>query len=146
MLTDTTFTPWASLGGGILIGISAVMVMGLFGRIAGIAGITQGALALPGAAGDRDWRIAFAIGLMAAPLAILAVGGTIVQTVPGNLVLMIVAGLLVGTGTALGSGCTSGHGVCGLARLSGRSMAAVATFMAAGFVTVFVLRHLIGGL
>lgn len=146
MLTETTFTPWASLGGGILIGISAVMVMGLFGRIAGIAGIAQGALALPGAARDRDWRIAFVLGLMAAPLAILALGGTIVQTVPGNLALMVVAGLLVGTGTALGSGCTSGHGVCGLARLSGRSLAAVATFMAAGFVTVFVLRHVMGGL
>ena len=146
MLTETTFTPWASLGGGILIGISAVMVMGLFGRIAGIAGITQGAMALPGAARDRDWRIVFVLGLMAAPLAILALGGTIVQTVPGNLALMVVAGLLVGTGTALGSGCTSGHGVCGLARLSGRSLAAVATFMAAGFVTVFVLRHVMGGL
>lgn len=146
MLTETTFTPWASLGGGILIGISAVMVMALFGRIAGIAGITQSALALPGAARDRDWRIAFVLGLMAAPLAILALGGTIVQTVPGSLALMIVAGLLVGTGTALGSGCTSGHGVCGLARLSGRSLAAVATFMAAGFVTVFVLRHVMGGL
>ena len=146
MLTETTFTPWASLGGGILIGISAVMVMGLFGRIAGIAGIAQGALALPGAARDRDWRIAFVLGLMAAPLAILALGGTVVQTVPTNLGLMIVAGLLVGTGTALGSGCTSGHGVCGLSRLSGRSLAAVATFMAAGFVTVFVLRHVIGGL
>ena len=146
MLTETTFTPWASLGGGILIGISAVMVMALFGRIAGIAGITQSALALPGAARDRDWRIAFVLGLMAAPLAILALGGTVVQTVPGNLALMVVAGLLVGTGTALGSGCTSGHGVCGLARLSGRSLAAVATFMAAGFVTVFVLRHVMGGL
>lgn len=146
MLTETTFTPWASLGGGILIGISAVMVMALFGRIAGIAGITQGALSLPGAARDRDWRIAFVLGLMAAPLAILALGGTIVQTVPGNLALMVVAGLLVGTGTALGSGCTSGHGVCGLARLSRRSLAAVATFMAAGFVTVFVLRHVMGGL
>ena len=146
MLTETIFTPWASLGGGVLIGISAVMVMGLFGRIAGIAGIAQGALALPGAARDRDWRIAFVLGLMAAPLAILALGGTVVQTVPGNLALMVVAGLLVGTGTALGSGCTSGHGVCGLARLSGRSLAAVATFMAAGFVTVFVLRHVMGGL
>ena len=146
MLTETTFTPWTSLGGGILIGISAVMVMGLFGKIAGIAGIAQGALALPGAERDRDWRIAFVLGLMAAPLAILSLGGTVVQTVPTNLGLMIVAGLLVGTGTALGSGCTSGHGVCGLARLSGRSLAAVATFMAAGFVTVFVLRHVIGGL
>lgn len=142
---ETELTPWASLFGGVLIGLSAVMVMGLFGRIAGIAGITQGALALPGAPRDRDWRVAFLAGLIAAPLAVTALGGTVVQTVPDNLVGMTVAGLLVGTGTALGSGCTSGHGVCGLARLSGRSLAAVAAFMAAGFVTVFVLRHILGG-
>ena len=145
MLTETTFTPWASLGGGILIVISAVMVMGLFGKIAGIAGITQGALALPGAARDRDWRIAFLLGLMAAPLAILALGGTVVQTVPTNLGLMIAAGLLVGTGTALGSGCTSGHGVCGIARFSRRSLVATATFMATAIATVFVIRHVLGG-
>ncbi|QBX33388.1 YeeE/YedE family protein [Paracoccus liaowanqingii] len=146
MVTPTAFTPWASLGGGVLIGISAVMVMGIFGRIAGIAGISQGALALPGAARDRDWRIWFVLGLLAAPLLMLALGGAIPQTVPQNLPAMAVAGLLVGTGTALGSGCTSGHGVCGLARLSVRSLAAVVVFMAAGFVTVFVLRHVIGGL
>ena len=142
---ETAFTPWASLLGGMLIGLSAVMVMGLFGRIAGIAGITQGALALPGAAKDRDWRWAVLAGLVLAPLAVMAVGGTVAQTVPENLPGMAVAGLLVGMGTALGSGCTSGHGVCGLARLSGRSLAAVVTFMAAGFATVFVLRHILGG-
>lgn len=146
MVTETAFTPWASLGGGILIGISAVMVMGIFGRIAGIAGISQGALALPGAAKDRDWRIWFVLGLLAAPLLMLAFGGTITQSVPQNLPIMALAGLLVGTGTALGSGCTSGHGVCGLARLSGRSLAAVVTFMAAGIVTVFGLRHVLGDL
>ena len=91
---------------------------------------------------DRD----AAISLLAAPLAILAFGGSVVQTVPQNLPAMGIAGLLVGVGTALGSGCTSGHGVCGLARLSGRSLAAVVTFMAAGFVTVFVIRHVMGGL
>jgi uncharacterized membrane protein YedE/YeeE len=142
---ETAFTPWASLLGGVLIGLSAVMVMALFGRIAGIAGITQGAMALPGAPRDRDWRWAFLAGLVLAPLAIMALGGTVAQTVPDNLGGMALAGLLVGMGTALGSGCTSGHGVCGLARLSGRSLAAVATFMAAGFVTVFVLRHILGG-
>lgn len=142
---ETAFTPWASLLGGVLIGLSAVMVMALFGRIAGIAGIAQGALALPGAARDRDWRWAFLAGLVVAPLAVMALGGTVAQTVPANLPGMALAGLLVGTGTALGSGCTSGHGVCGLARLSGRSLAAVATFMAAGFATVFVLRHILGG-
>lgn len=143
---ETAFTPWASLLGGVLIGLSAVMVMGLFGRIAGIAGITQGAAGLPGTARDRDWRWAFLAGLIAAPLVVMALGGTVSQTVPDSLGGMAVAGLLVGVGTALGSGCTSGHGVCGLARLSGRSLAAVATFMAAGFATVFVLRHVLGGL
>ncbi|MGZ3215108.1 YeeE/YedE family protein [Paracoccus sp. T5] len=149
MDAQTAFTPWASLGGGVLIGLSAVMVMRIFGRIAGIAGITTGALGgivpLRGAGSDRDWRWAFLLGLLAAPLVLLAVGGAVTQTVPQNLAAMAVAGLLVGTGTALGSGCTSGHGVCGLARLSGRSLAAVATFMGAGFATVFLLRHVIGG-
>ena len=147
---ETAFTPWASLGGGVLIGLGAVMVMALFGRIAGIAGITQGALGgvipLSGAAKDRDWRWAFLLGLLAAPVAILIAGGTITQSVPQNLPAMALAGLLVGIGTALGSGCTSGHGVCGLARLSPRSLAAVVTFMTAGFLTVFLIRHVLGGL
>lgn len=149
MQIGTAFTPWASLGGGVLIGISAVMVMALFGRIAGIAGITQGALGgviqLSGAAKDRDWRWAFLLGLLVAPMAILIAGGTVTQSVPSSLPAMAFAGLLVGIGTALGSGCTSGHGVCGLARLSGRSLAAVATFMTAGFLTVFLIRHVVGG-
>lgn len=145
---QTAFTPWASLGGGVLIGLSAVMVMGVFGKIAGIAGITNGALGavvpLSRGLGDRDWRLAFLLGLVAAPLALALIGREVAQTVPSNLLGMAIAGLLVGLGTALGSGCTSGHGVCGLARLSRRSLAAVATFMAAGFATVFVLRHLLG--
>jgi len=142
---ETAFTPWASLFGGMLIGLSAVMVMGLFGRIAGISGIAQGAMGLPGAAKDRDWRWAFLAGLVVAPLGIVAFGGTVQQVVSDNFAGMALAGLLVGFGTALGSGCTSGHGVCGLARLSGRSFAAVAAFMATGFATVFVLRHILGG-
>ena len=149
MAVQTDFTPWASLAGGVLIGLSAVMVMGFFGRIAGISGITNGFLGaiLPmrGAPRDRDWRLAFLLGLIAAPLVMLLAGGTVSQSVPENLGGMLVAGLLVGTGTALGSGCTSGHGVCGLARLSRRSLAAVLTFMAAGIATVFVLRHVVGG-
>lgn len=148
MAAATAFTPWASLGGGVLIGLSAVMVMGLFGRIAGISGITTGFLGavvpMTGAPGDRDWRIAFLLGLVAAPLLLMLAGGTVAQTVPSSLGGMAVAGLLVGLGTALGSGCTSGHGVCGLARLSRRSFAAVLTFMATGFATVFVLRHILG--
>ena len=144
----TPFTPWASLGGGILIGLSAVMVMGLFGRIAGITGITFGMLGslLPKSMAPRDWdwRVAFLIGLIAAPLLILATGNTITQTVPQSLPRMAAAGLIVGVGTALGSGCTSGHGVCGLARLSRRSFAAVGTFLLTGFITVYVLRHIVG--
>lgn len=146
--TVTPFTPWASLFGGVLIGLSAVMVMGLFGRIAGISGITNGflgaVLPMSGAPRDRDWRVAFLLGLVLAPLVLMLGGGTVEQTVPSNLVGMAVAGLLVGLGTSLGSGCTSGHGVCGLARLSRRSLVAVLTFMAAGFATVFVLRHILG--
>jgi uncharacterized protein len=125
------------------------MVMALFGKIAGIAGITNGALGavVPMGSGpsDRTWRIAFIAGLVAAPLAYALLGGTVEQTVSDNLVGMGLAGLLVGLGTGLGSGCTSGHGVCGLARLSRRSVVAVATFMAAAIATVFVLRHVMGG-
>ncbi|SDY68207.1 YeeE/YedE family protein [Citreimonas salinaria] len=148
-ITPTEFTPWLSLGGGILIGLSAVMVMALFGRIAGIAGITNGVLGaivpMGAAPQDRDWRLAFILGMIAAPLAVLLAGGTVQQSVPNNLPGMAIAGLLVGLGTGLGSGCTSGHGVCGMARLSRRSFVAVGTFMAAAIVTVFVLRHVAGG-
>ena len=138
----TEFTPWASLVGGVLIGLSAVLVMVLFGRIAGISGITTGGVV--GAEGDRGWRLAFVAGLIAAPLLVGLAGGDLSQTVPQDPVAMALAGLLVGVGTALGSGCTSGHGVCGLARLSTRSLAAVATFMGFAGLTVFLLRH--GGL
>ena len=144
-LPPTEFTPWASLLGGVLIGLSAVMVMALFGRIAGIAGISRGAFGMSGA-GDWSWRIAFVAGLIAAPLVVALFDPSLVaQTVPGNLPLMALAGLLVGVGTALGSGCTSGHGVCGLARLSTRSLVAVLTFMGVAVLTVFVLRHVVGG-
>ena len=139
----TEFTPFASLLGGVLIGLSAVMVMALFGRIAGIAGISRGALGMSGAS-DRSWRIAFVAGLVAAaPLVSALTGSTVEQTVPSDLAGMALAGLLVGVGTALGSGCTSGHGVCGLARLSTRSLVAVPTFMGFALATVFVLRHVL---
>jgi uncharacterized protein len=148
-VTPTDFTPWLSLGGGVLIGLSAVMVMALFGRIAGISGIAKGVLGtvvpMDGAPGDAGWRIAFVLGLLAAPLAMALIGAPVEQTVSGNLIGMAIAGLLVGVGTAIGSGCTSGHGVCGLARLSRRSAVAVVTFMAAAAATVFVLRHVLGG-
>ncbi|KKO04638.1 hypothetical protein LCGC14_0084660 [marine sediment metagenome] len=141
--TMTEFTPWASLFGGGLIGLSAVMVMAFFGRVAGISGITVGAL--PSIRSDWSWRLAFLIGLVAAPLLlVLATGEPVVQTVSDNLGVMILAGLLVGFGTIWGSGCTSGHGVCGLARLSTRSLVAVATFMTTAFLTVLFLRHILG--
>ena len=146
----TAFTPWASLGGGILLGLSTVLLMALLGRIAGISGITSGAFALNsdgrGVLADGGWRIAFVAGLIAAPLVMMAgTGAGIAQTVPANLPLMGVGGVLVGLGAALGSGCTSGHGVCGLARLSPRALASVVTFMLSGAIVVALLRHGIGG-
>ena len=140
--TVTAFTPWASLAGGVLIGVSAVLVMLFFGRIAGISGITAGAV--PGRRDDWDWRLAFVVGLvLATPLIALLTGEPVAQTVPDNLPLMALAGLAVGAGTVLGSGCTSGHGVCGLARLSPRSLVAVLTFMGSAAATVAVLRHIL---
>lgn len=143
-VTVTEFTPLASLFGGVLIGLSAVIVMAAFGRIAGITGVSRGAIGLSGAS-DMSWRLAFIIGLIAAPLLIAFVSGEMVQqTVSSNLPAMALAGLLVGIGTTVGSGCTSGHGVCGLARLSPRSLAAVLTFMATAAATVYLLRHVAG--
>lgn len=137
------FTPWTSLAGGMLIGVAAASLILLNGRIAGVSGIVGGVLRA--ARADRPWRLAFVAGLLlAAPLwrlfATLSPAPPI--AVPATLVL---AGLLVGLGTRYGGGCTSGHGVCGLARRSPRSLAATGVFMAAGAVTVAVLRHVMGG-
>lgn len=146
--TLTAFTPGASLFGGILIGLSAVMVMALFGRISGISGITNAVLSgisqNANRGGDLGWRVAFILGLIAAPVIYTAAtGNPVLQTVPTSLIGMALAGIIVGLGTAIGSGCTSGHGVCGLARLSPRSLAAVLSFMVSAGVTVFVLRHVV---
>jgi uncharacterized membrane protein YedE/YeeE len=135
------FTPWTSLVGGLLIGVAAAMFLLLNGRIAGISGILGGLLR-PNA-GDTGWRVAFILGLLAAPLVYQMAKPLPVVQIDAGTALLIVAGLLVGIGTRYGSGCTSGHGVCGLSRLSPRSIVATAAFMAAGFVTVFVVRHLI---
>jgi len=136
------FTPWSSLIGGMLIGVAAAMFLLVNGRIAGISGILGGLLRP--AKGDIGWRIAFVLGLVIAPLAYsLAAPLPTVQVDAGTLPL-IAAGLLVGIGTRYGSGCTSGHGICGLSRLSPRSLVATAAFMLAGFAMVFVVRHLIG--
>lgn len=141
----TEFTPLASFLGGCLIGLSAVLLMLLEGRIAGISGIAS--RLLPPYGGKSPVSAAgFVLGLIAAPLAVgFATGQPVIQSVSSNLPLMAAAGLLVGFGAALGNGCTSGHGVCGISRLSARSVAATATFMVAAFVTVFVVRHVIGG-
>ena len=135
------FTPWTSLAGGVLIGAAAAMFLLLNGRVAGISGILGGLLRP--SAGDIGWRMAFIAGLIAAPLLYqLATPLPAVQIDAGT-GLLVAAGLLVGLGTRYGSGCTSGHGVCGLSRLSPRSLVATAAFMAAGFATVFIVRHLL---
>lgn len=141
----TEFTPLASFAGGCLIGLSAVLLMLVEGRIAGISGIAS--RLLPPLRGRLPVSaLGFVAGLVLAPLVVsLATGQATLQTVSPNLPLMAGAGLLVGFGAALGSGCTSGHGVCGISRLSARSIAATAIFMATAFVTVFVVRHMIGG-
>jgi uncharacterized membrane protein YedE/YeeE len=141
----TAFTPVSALIGGVLIGISAVMLMALNGRIAGIAGIVGGLIGpAPFSALDRYWRLAFVAGLVIAPALWFAVTGAMPQvSVTDNWPLLVVAGLIVGVGTQVGSGCTSGHGVCGLARLSLRSLVATGVFMAAAFLTVFITRHLV---
>jgi uncharacterized membrane protein YedE/YeeE len=141
MIDWTNFTPWASLAGGALIGLSAALFVLFNGRIAGISGILGGLLEWP--KGDITWRLAFLLGLVAAPLAYRLVAPLPLVQVDAGTGTLVVAGLLVGIGTRYGSGCTSGHGVCGLSRLSPRSLAATAAFMLAGFATVFVVRHLI---
>jgi uncharacterized protein len=144
-LQMTEFTPLAAMIGGALIGLSAVMLMFFSGRIAGVSSIL-GRLIPPYSDGEWRSRLAFIVGLIVAPLIYSAVmQPPISPTVSGNLPLMIGAGLLVGFGATVGGGCTSGHGVCGLSRFSARSLAATATFMAAGFATVYVARHLMGG-
>ncbi len=138
------FTPWASLGGGILLGVASAVFILVNGRILGISGIVGGLL--PPKVGDTTWRIAFLLGLFAAPMLFHALVPAEYITAPridAAELTVIAAGLLVGIGTRYASGCTSGHGVCGLSRLSPRSLVATASFMSAGFVTVYVIRHVI---
>jgi uncharacterized membrane protein YedE/YeeE len=138
----TSFTPWTALAGGLLIGLSAALFVLLNGRIAGISGILGGLLALP--KGDSAWRVAFVLGLVVSPLAFATVHTLPAVRVDAGTGTLVAAGLLVGLGTRYGAGCTSGHGVCGLSRLSPRSLVATAAFMLAGFATVFVVRHVLG--
>jgi len=139
----THFTPWPALAGGLLIGLAAAVLLCFAGRIAGISGIVGGLLRP--VAGDRAWRLAFLAGLLAAPWVYALLVGPLQPRIDAGWGLLLVAGLLVGVGTRYGAGCTSGHGVCGISRLSPRSLVATGMFMAAGFATVFVLRHLLGG-
>lgn len=136
----THFTPWTSLAGGLLIGAAAAIFLLFSGRIAGISGILGGLLRP--AKGDVAWRLAFLAGLLLAPLIYRLLGPLPETRVDADTATLVAAGLLVGIGTRYGGGCTSGHGVCGIARLSPRSLVATACFMAAGFATVFLVRHL----
>jgi uncharacterized membrane protein YedE/YeeE len=136
------FTPFAALAGGALVGIAAAMFALLNGRVAGVSGVLGGLLRP--AKGDLAWRAAFVLGLVGAPLVYLLFAALPKPQIDAGYGALILAGLLVGLGTRYGSGCTSGHGVCGLSRLSPRSLVATAAFMGAGFVTVFVTRHLLG--
>ena len=138
------FTPWPALLGGILLGTAAGALFLNSGRILGITGILEGLLT--GKSDDSPWRISFLLGLFAAPLVaklILPADLLHVPRIDANWATVVAAGLLVGFGTRWGAGCTSGHGICGLSRLSARSLVATLSFMSTGFVTVFVIRHLL---
>jgi uncharacterized protein len=138
------FTPWASLSGGVLLGVASALFILLNGRILGISGILGGLL--PPKSGDLGWRLTFLLGMAAAPWVFTWLAPTGFLQPPlidASNAVIVVAGLLVGLGTRYGSGCTSGHGVCGLSRLSPRSLVATLTFMGAGFLTVYLLRHVV---
>ena len=144
MTIDTLFTPWQALAGGGLIGLASVLLMLTLGRIMGATGILAGVLT-PTTHPDRGWRLAVLAGMLSGPLAVLALTGQMpVVQVPVTLPMLLVGGFLVGIGVTYGSGCTSGHGVCGMARLSRRSFAATVTFMVTTGITVFVIRHVWG--
>ena len=137
----THFTPWASLAGGILLGLASALFILVNGRVLGISGILGGLLRPR--AGDAGWRIAFIAGMLVAPAVWALVTTPVVPRIEAGPAVLVVAGLLVGWGTRYGSGCTSGHGVCGLSRMSPRSLVATLAFMGTGFATVFVMRHLL---
>ena len=141
MIDWAHFTPMMSFAGGVLIGLAAAMLILVNGRVAGISGIVGG-LFVP-RRGDVTWRLAFIAGLLGAPLLALLMGVRSAPRIDAGLGLLLAAGLLVGVGTSYASGCTSGHGVCGLSRLSPRSLVATLAFMAAGMLTVFLLRHIV---
>jgi uncharacterized protein len=132
------FTPWSGLGGGALIGLSASLLLLGAGRVAGVSGITVGAFSSEPA--ERNWRVAFLVGLVAAGLGAVIIQPAAIAPAPRSLLWLAIAGLFVGVGTRLGSGCTSGHGVCGMSRLSPRSLVATLLFLLSGMLTVALLR------
>ena len=135
------FTPWSALGGGIMLGLASALFILINGRILGVSGIVGGLLRLRPQ--DVGWRLSFLLGLLLAPLLYLLLAGPIPARIDAGWATVVVAGLLVGFGTRYGSGCTSGHGVCGLSRLSARSLVATLAYMGAGFATVFLMRHVL---
>lgn len=141
----TDFTPFLSFFGGTMIGLAAVALMAVHGRIAGINGIVSGFLTTE-LSQDWSWRAAFLAGMVVSPLVLLGFTGQLPEiTVPSSPLLLVAGGFLTGVGTTFGSGCTSGHGVCGMSRLSARSIVATMTFMATAVLTVFLTRHVFGG-
>lgn len=141
----TEFTPFASLIGGILIGTAAVMLMALRGRVFGATGILAGFMT-PANSSDWAWRALLLAGMVTGPIVYMILTGSMPAVdVPVSRAALIVGGLIVGVGVTFGSGCTSGHGVCGMARLSPRSIIATVTFMVATFITVYIVRHVMGG-
>ncbi|ATG46942.1 hypothetical protein CEW89_04785 [Celeribacter ethanolicus] len=144
-ITATEFTPWVSLFGGMLIGTAAVLLMAFQGRIFGATGILAGFLT-PANSSDWAWRAVLLAGMMTGPLAFMLFTGHMPEVeVPVSKLALIVGGFIVGIGVTYGSGCTSGHGVCGMSRLSPRSIVATLSFMASTAVTVFIIRHVLGG-
>lgn len=142
---ETAFTPWASLIGGLLIGLGTVLLMAVRGNVLGATGILAGFLT-PSSSSDWAWRAVMILGMISAPIAILlTTGGFPTIEVPVNRWMMVIGGVIVGIGVTYGSGCTSGHGVCGISRLSPRSITATISFMLTAGITVYILRHVIGG-
>ena len=145
MMFETTFTPLQSLGGGALIGGAAVLLMLGLGRIFGATGILSGLVFFENRQ-EFSWRAALVVGMILAPIVLFAITGSMpALTIPVSPAMIVIGGVIVGFGASLGSGCTSGHGVCGLSRLSVRSLVAVPTFMATAAITVFLIRHVFGG-
>lgn len=137
----THFTPWTSLAGGILLGLASALFVLFNGRVLGISGIVGGLLRPK--TRDIVWRLSFLLGMLAAPMLYVVVAGPMTPRIDAGWGMVVLAGMLVGVGTRYGAGCTSGHGVCGLSRLSPRSLVATLAFMGTGFATVYVIRHLL---